>query len=186
MNKTDLNKLKEIEEFFKRLNIYDESFFNEVIYKARIVDYKGLTFNKKTMLKIDGDNYELILPSKIPNIKLMRLKLCLKAYQEYLLHKKPSKAYNYPYVLLYSALRIYVEENYSKRTKEDYNLIQSRWLYSNNTSEDELLGLIMQFDVAQEYFIFGNFNIPDEFYIDETKLEDAKKTTCMKLLGQCD
>ena len=174
MNKNDKIIIKKIENFLKKLGIYDEDFFEEVMYNAEIISFKEVDSKGKYLIY---RNNKLLLPKSntIPYAKLNRLKYTIRAYNEYLKGVKTKKAYNNPYVVDYAVRRIYAEENLSERTLDDYNYFQKFLLNDYDTQDDEILGILMQFEIANEYFDLGYFIIPDELYLDKNKLKQAKE-----------
>ena len=177
---------KNIIDFFKQLNMYDEKTFNYINKNSKNYILEEDYNNFKINLKIKNNKltgFDVILPL-IKNNNTMLINIYLYALSIYYYNKigKVLNDDNLKYILPITLVRIYTEINLGTSFK---NKLDKYQLEKALESDDILLLLAYdyQFDILKEYLNNNIILKPDVFYVDDS---NRLKESCLIKLGYYD
>ena len=177
---------KNIIDFFKQLNMYDEKTFNYINKNCKnynlVDDYNSFKINLKIKNnKLTG--FDVVLPL-IKNNSTILINIYLYALSIYYYNRigKVLNDDNLKYLLPITLVRIYTEINLGTSFKNMLNKYQ----LENSIECDDILLLLAydyQFEVLKGYLNNNIILIPDVFYVDDN---ERLKESCLIKLGYYD
>lgn len=177
---------KNIIDFFKQLNMYDEKAFNYINKNSKNYNLEDDYNNFKINLKIKNNKltgFDVILPL-IKNNNTMLINIYLYALSIYYYNKigKVLDDDNLKYIFPITLVRIYTEINLGTSFK---NKLDKYQLEKTLESDDILLLLAYdyQFEILNGYLNNNIILIPNVFYVDSN---EKLKESCLIKLGYYD